>query len=92
MSSEHGQPSVRDEDKSHAAVSDWDSMLNDDDFLERKQKFWNRYRMEYPAEVMPADSLVSRAAREMEKLLLMVFNIALVRTMLHQITTNRKKT
>ena len=86
------QGALRDEDKSQAPVQDLDAMLGDDDLLERKQKFWNRYHMEYPPEVMPADSLVSRVAREMEKLLLMVFNMALVRTMMHQITTNRKKT
>ena len=86
------QGALRDEDKSQVPVQDLDAMLGDDDLLERKQKFWNRYHMEYPPEIMPADSLVSRVAREMEKLLLMVFNIALVRTMMHQITTNRKKT
>ena len=40
---------------------------------------------------MPSDSLVSRVSREMARRLLMVHNLWTVKTLMHQITSSRKR-
>jgi hypothetical protein len=58
---------------------------------EVKLHFWRRYKLRYPAEITPADTLVSRCHREMEKRLLTVFDIWSVKNMMHQVTSTRKR-
>ena len=85
------QGELRDADKSQSQVVDMDEMLDADTLHERKMAFWVRYRLQFPAEITPSDQLISRCSREMEKVLLMVFNIWLVRNLMYQVTSTRKK-
>ena len=85
------QGELRDADKSQSQVIDMDEMLDADTLHERKVAFWGRYRLQFPAEITPSDQLISRCSREMDKVLLMVFNIWLVRNLMYQVTSTRKK-
>ena len=55
----------REDDKTTAAVAELDDLLEEATLREVKAQFWMRYKLRYPAEVMPADSLVSRCTRFM---------------------------
>ncbi|CAE8645363.1 unnamed protein product [Polarella glacialis] len=85
------QGEFRDTDKSKAPIAGLDEMLDDDELNDTKSKFWRRYKIRFPPEVMPADSLVSRIHREMHKTLLMMFNLWLVKNLMHQVTSTRKR-
>ena len=56
-----------------------------------KQQFWRRYKMRFPPEIHPADTTISRVAREMQKRMLCVYNIWRVKTLQFQLTTSQKK-
>ncbi|CAE7261257.1 unnamed protein product, partial [Symbiodinium necroappetens] len=55
------------------ALTDLDTMLEDVELRDVKQAFWKRCRMRFPAEVHPADSLLSRVSRELSKRMRCVF-------------------
>jgi hypothetical protein len=84
------QASMRETDKSKVDTTDLDDMLDDAELNDAKQTFWRRYKMRFPPELMPADSLVSRCSREMSKRMLMVHNVHGVKTLMHQITSSKK--
>ena len=62
------------------ALTDLDTMLEDAELRDVKQAFWKRCRMRFPAEVHPADSLLSRVSRELSARMLCVYAVWKVRT------------
>ena len=66
-------------------------MLEDVELRDVKQAFWKRYRLRFPAEVHPADSLLSRVSRELSKRMLCVFAIWKVRSLYFQLTAVQRK-
>ena len=73
------------------ATVELDDLLEEVTLREVKVNFWKRYRLRYPAEVMPADTLVSRCYREIDKRLLTVYNVWSVKNLMHQVTTTKKR-
>jgi hypothetical protein len=63
-------------------------MLGETELRDTKQQFWRRYKMRFPPEIHPADTTISRVAREMQKQMLRVYNIWRVQ---FQLTTSQKK-
>ena len=51
------------QDRSKVALTDLDTMLEDAELRDVKQAFWKRYRMCFPSEVHPADSLTCSKSR-----------------------------
>ena len=68
-----------------------EDMLQSEDLEGRKKAFWTRHKSDIANEEYPADTLISRVARETQKRMLLVYDIALVRNLLFQITTHKKK-
>ena len=58
------------QDRSKVALSDLDTMLGETELRDTKQQFWRRYKMRFPPEIHPADTTISRVAREMQKRML----------------------
>ncbi|CAJ1342620.1 unnamed protein product, partial [Effrenium voratum] len=85
------QADTRERDQSKASIQDLDDPLDDSALSDLKGRFWRRYKLSFPPEVHPADSLISRLSRELSKRMLMVANLWLVRTLMYQVTTNRKR-
>lgn len=83
--------STSEQDRSKVALTDLDTMLEDGELRDVKQAFWKRYRQRFPAEVHPADSLLSRVSRELSKRMLCVFAIWKVRSLYFQLTTVQRK-
>ena len=79
------------QDCSKIALSDLDTMLRETELRDTKQQFWRRYKMRFPPEIHPADTMISRVAREMQKRMLCVYNIWRVKTLQFQLTTSQKK-
>ena len=71
----------RESDKSKVDVAELDDLLVDEQLQDAKKLFWWRHKLRFPAEIMPADTLISRVSREMSKRMLMVFNLYLVKTL-----------
>jgi len=78
-------------DKSAGVESELDDMLSPQDLETRKTNFWQRHKMDVANEIYPADQLISRAAREMEKRMLLVYDVSVVRNLLYQLTTHKRK-
>jgi hypothetical protein len=74
-----------------SSVAELDDLLEEGTLRDVKVQFWKRYKAKYPVEVSPSDQLLSRCYREMDKRLLTVYNIWKVKTLLHQVTTTRKR-
>ena len=66
-------------------------MLGETELRDTKQQFWRRYKMRLPPEIHPADTTISRVAREIQKQMLCVYNIWRVKTLQFQLTTSQKK-
>ena len=80
------------QDRSQVPVADLDTILPESELRDAKVLFWRRYKMRFPAEVHPADSTVSRVAREMEKRMLCVFNLLWkVKSLQFQLHCTQKK-
>ena len=79
------------QDRSKVTLADLDSLLEDGELRNVKQSFWKRYRLRFPSEVHPADSLLSRVSREIAKRMLRVYPIWKVRNLQFQLTTVQKK-
>ena len=56
-----------------------------------KDLFWARHKITFPSYLQPSDALVSRCCREINKRLLQVFSMDSVKTLPHQISTDKKK-
>ena len=54
-------------------------------------RHWARYKMTWPPEIAPADTLISRIVRELEKRTLSVQMVFKVRTQAHQQRDVRKR-
>ncbi|CAE7361503.1 unnamed protein product [Symbiodinium sp. CCMP2592] len=86
--------STSEQDRSRVALTDLDTLLEDSELRDVKLAFWKRYRMRFPAEVHPADSLLSRdsrVSREINKRMLCVYAIWKVRSLYFQLTTVQRK-
>lgn len=74
-----------------SSVAQLDDLLEEGTLREVKVNFWKRYKLKYPSEVWPADQLLSRCYREMDKRLLTVYDIWKVKTLLHQVMSTKKR-
>ena len=59
--------------------------------LEIKGSFWRRYKLKYPPEVVPADSLVGKCYRELPKRVLQVYRRDAAKNVMFQVTAYRRK-
>ncbi len=82
---------TREGDRARQDIVDLDDLLDESELRDLKVAFWNRYKTRYPADRTPADSLVSRLAREMSRRMLMVYNVSMVKTLEHQTTSASKR-
>ena len=73
------------QDRSKIALSDLDTMLGETEPRDTKQQFWRRYKMRFPPEIHPADTTISRVAREIQKRMLCVYNIWRVKALQFQL-------
>ena len=67
-----------------ADESDLDQLLAQPVLDDLEARFWSRYHMSYPPDVAPADLVVSRACRELDKRLLSVRDVLKVKTQAQQ--------
>ena len=65
----------RESGKAVVSTVELDDPLEEATLREVKVNFWRRYKLRYPAEMVPSDTLVSRCYRELDKRLLSVFNV-----------------
>ena len=73
-------------------TSDMDELLPSAILEDTEARHWNRYKMSWPHEMSPADTVVSRIVRELEKRTLGVREVFKVRTQAHQQKGMRKRT
>ena len=73
-------------------TSDMDELLPSAVLEDIEARHWNRYKMSWPLEMSPADTVVSRIVRELEKRTLGVRDVFKVRTQAHQQKGMRKCT
>ena len=86
------QTSLRKEARqSTTTVAELDDLLCEVDLRNVKIQFWKRYKLKYPAEIMPCDQIISTCFREADRRLLTVYDIWKVRSLKHQVTTSRKR-
>ncbi len=83
--------SIREADKSKMDTADLDDLLDEVTMADLKACFWTRYKSKFPAEIMPGDSLVGRCAREMTRRLLTVYDVSLVKSLMHQVTKTKRR-
>jgi hypothetical protein len=74
-----------------SSVAELDDLLEEGTLRDVKVQFWKRYKAKYPVEASPSDQLLSRCYREMDKRLLTIYNIWKVKTLLHQVTSTKKR-
>ena len=70
-----------------STVAGLDDVLDEATLRQVKVQFWKRYKSAYPAEVLPSDQLLSRCYNEMDRRLLIVYDIDKVDSLLHQVMT-----
>ena len=73
------------------AHADLDEILPSGEMAKLKAHFWKRYRMEYLADDTPSDQLISRMSRELEKRCVAVYDVTKVKTLIHQVTHDKKR-
>ena len=87
---------ARDEDdvikRAGQDTMDMDELLQASVLDDIEARHWARYKMTWPPEIAPADTLVSRVVRELEKRTLSVQMVLKVRTQAHQQRDVRKRT
>ena len=71
---------------------DMDDLLAASVLDDMEARHWARYKTTWPPEIAPADTLISRIARELEKRTLSVQMVLKVRTQAHQQRDVRKRT
>ena len=76
---------------STSTVAEMDDLLGEADLRSIKVNFWKRYRLRYPAEIMPCDQIISRCYRELDRRLLTVYDVWKMRSLKHQVTVSRKR-
>ena len=72
-------------------VEDLDAVLPQGALDTLRQAFWSRHHLSWPAEVEPADQLVSRVYGEVKRKMLQLKCVWSVRSQTHQMRTQRKK-
>ena len=77
--------------KRGAEAEDYDALLPQPDLDDLVRMFWQRYHLRFAPSVEPSDLLISRLSKELDKRLLTVRNIWQIRTMTHQLRTDRKR-
>ena len=82
---------LREADRTRSDTADLDDMLDEVSLRDVKTEFWKRYKLRFPADITPSDSMVSRCHREMGRRMLMVFNVWQARSLMHQVTSSQKK-
>ena len=82
---------LREADRTRSDTADLDDMLDEVSLRDAKAEFWKRYKLRFPAEITPSDSMVSRCHREMGRRMLMVFNVWQAKSLMHQVTSSQKK-
>ena len=85
------QLAVKDNFNMRVDVEDIDAIMDAAELCNLKDLFWARHKITFPSYLQPSDALVSRCYREINKRLLQVFSMDSVKTLLHQISTDRKK-
>ena len=83
--------SLRESDRSRVDTADLDDLLDENTLHDTKRAFWARYKLKFPAEATPSDVLVSRCSREMARRMLMVFSVWGAKSLMHQVTSSRKR-
>ena len=68
-----------------------DDLLPEEKLKDVKLAFRKRNHVRHPVDMQPSDTLVSRCSREVGRRLLTVYNIWGVKTLLHQVSRNRKR-
>ena len=58
---------LRESQRQAPEIGDLDEMLDDDTLRSAKDIFWSRHKLDFPAEVYPADTLISRCSRELAR-------------------------
>ena len=71
---------------------DLDAMLPQQDLDDLHDKFYARYRLQFPAHVMPSEAVVSRLSKEVDKRLLTLRDVWKVRTQAQLLRAVRKTT
>ena len=77
--------------QSGEAAAELDDLLEEVTLRDIKVQFWRRYKLKYPAEIMPGDRMVSRCFRELDRRLLSVTDIWTVKSLMIQVTTTKKR-
>ena len=74
-----------------SADDDLDVLLPSDDLLALFNNFWKRYKVTFPPDRSPADSVVSRARKEILRRLLCVADVMKTKTQTHSSQPHSKK-
>ena len=82
---------TREADRAAVSTADLDDLLDEHTLKDTHLSFWRRYKVRFPSEIMPADSLISRVSREMSRRMLMIYNLWLVRNLEYQLTSSKKR-
>jgi len=77
--------------RSEEAGAELDDWLEEVALRDIKINFWKRYKLKYPAEIMPGDGLISMCYRELDRRLLAVTDVWTVRSLMIQVTTTKKR-
>ena len=72
--------------------TDLDTLLAQPVLDDIAARHWARYKQTWPPELAPADLLVSRISREIDKRMLSIKEVLKVRTQAHQLRASRKRT
>ena len=72
-------------ERASIGIAELEDMLGAADLERRKTNIWKRHKEDWANEIYPADIMISRAAREMERRALLVYDVAMVRNLLHLI-------
>ena len=74
-----------------AEPPDMDELLPPATLAALEDRFWNRYKVTYPAEVTPADIVISRCFKELERLILQIKDVTTVKVMAWQTTAKEPR-
>ena len=72
--------------------NDLDALLDQAVLDSMEDRHWARHKLSWPPEIAPADLLVSRITRELEKRLLSIKDVFKVKTQAQQLRASRKRT
>ena len=73
------------------ADDDTEKLLSQEDLTALNDNFWRRYKIVLPPMRDPGDDLVSRVARQMERVASKVVDVMKAKSQMHQAITSKKK-